>query len=87
MKRLSRLAAACVAFAALNSLPASAQQVLKMNISIAQNSHYGVAIDKFAQEVEKRTAGRYKCRTFIPAPWGLNASRSKVFSSAPWILR
>ena len=47
--------AACVAAAAL---PANGQTTLKMNISVAQNSHYGVAIDTFAREVEKRTDGR-----------------------------
>ena len=39
--------------------PAAAQTALKMNISVAQNSHYGVAIDTFAREGGKRTNGRY----------------------------
>ncbi len=74
---LSRLAAAClVVTAAFTSLPASAQQNLKMNISIAQNSHYGVAIDKFAQEVEKRTNGRYKVQNFYSG--ALGAERESI---------
>ena len=43
---------------------AKAQTTLRINISIAQNSHYGIAIDTFAREVEKRTGGRYKVQTF-----------------------
>ncbi|MEO6292721.1 MAG: C4-dicarboxylate ABC transporter substrate-binding protein, partial [Burkholderiaceae bacterium] len=37
---------------------AAAQTTMKISISIAQNSHQGIAIDTFAKEVEKRTAGR-----------------------------
>ena len=44
--------------------PAAAQTALKMNISVAQNSHYGVAIDTFAREVGKRTNGRYIVQNF-----------------------
>ena len=62
---LSRwLFAAFAACAAAAALPANAQTTLKMNISVAQNSHYGVAIDTFAREVEKRTDGRYKVHNF-----------------------
>ncbi|MES2937770.1 MAG: C4-dicarboxylate ABC transporter substrate-binding protein, partial [Pseudomonadota bacterium] len=43
---------------------AMAQTTMKISISVAQNSHQGVAIDTFAREVEKRTAGRYKVQTF-----------------------
>ncbi|MES2938913.1 MAG: C4-dicarboxylate ABC transporter substrate-binding protein, partial [Pseudomonadota bacterium] len=43
---------------------ALAQTTMKISISVAQNSHQGVAIDTFAREVEKRTAGRYKVQTF-----------------------
>src|SRR5205085_1317271 len=49
---------------------ASAQNVMKINISLAQNSHYGVAIDTFAREVEKRTNGRYKIQTFYSGSLG-----------------
>ena len=47
-----------------------AQTVMKINISLAQNSHYGVAIDTFAREVEKRTDGRYKIQTFYSGSLG-----------------
>ena len=64
---LSAAFAACVAAAAL---PANGQTTLKMNISVAQNSHYGVAIDTFAREVEKRTDGRYKVQNFYSGALG-----------------
>src|SRR5512135_1342000 len=51
-------------FAVLVPFAAAAQTTLKMNISLAQNSHYGVAIDTFAREVEKRTNGRYRIQNF-----------------------
>jgi TRAP-type transport system periplasmic protein len=56
--------------------PASAQTPLKMNISLAQNSSYGVAVDTFAREVEKRTQGRYKVQNFYSA--ALGAERESV---------
>jgi tripartite ATP-independent transporter DctP family solute receptor len=56
--------------------PAIAQTTMKMNIALAQNSHYGVAIDAFAREVEKRTNGRYKVQTFYSA--ALGAERESV---------
>src|SRR6185436_9989970 len=65
--------AACVAAAAL---PANGQTTLKMNISVAQNSHYGVAIDTFAREVEKRTTGRYKIQNFYSG--ALGAERESI---------
>jgi tripartite ATP-independent transporter DctP family solute receptor len=65
-----------VALAALTVLPASAQQTLKMNISLAQNSSYGVAIDTFAREVEKRTNGRYKVQNFYAG--ALGAERESI---------
>jgi len=43
---------------------AAAQTTMRINISVAQNSHQGVGIDTFAREVEKRTGGRYKIQTF-----------------------
>ena len=49
---------------------ASAQTTMRISISIAQNSHQGVAIDTFAKEVEKRTAGRYKIQTFYSGALG-----------------
>jgi tripartite ATP-independent transporter DctP family solute receptor len=53
-----------------------AQTALKMNISVAQNSHYGVAIDTFAREVEKRTNGRYKIQNFYAG--ALGAERESI---------
>ena len=64
-----RLAVAALAFAAA-SLAAQAQTVMKNSISVAQNSHQGVAIDVFAQEVEKRTGGRYKVQNFYSGALG-----------------
>ncbi len=55
---------------------AAAQTTLKMNIAIAQNSHYGVAIDAFAREVETRTGGRYRIQTFYSG--ALGAERESV---------
>ncbi len=49
---------------------ASAQTMMKISISTAKNSHQGVGIDVFAQEVEKRTAGRYKVQTFYDGSLG-----------------
>jgi len=52
------------------SWQAVGQTTLKINIALAQNSHYGVAIDTFAREVERRTSGRYKVQTFYSAALG-----------------
>ncbi len=49
---------------------ASAQTTMKISISIAQNSHQGVAIDTFGKEVEKRTGGRYKVQSFYSGSLG-----------------
>src|SRR4051794_32646967 len=76
--RIMRWAAILMLSAALGLTGhgALAQTTLKMNISIAQNSHYGVAIDKFAQEVEKRTNGRYKVQNFYSG--ALGAERESI---------
>src|SRR5512143_2786669 len=70
------LATLALAAAALAAPAAFAQTTLKMNISLAQNSHYGVAIDTFAREVEKRTGGRYKIQNFYAG--ALGAARESV---------
>jgi tripartite ATP-independent transporter DctP family solute receptor len=49
---------------------ATAQTTMRISISIAQNSHQGIAIDTFAREVEKRTAGRYKVQPFYSGSLG-----------------
>lgn len=73
--RFTRFAAGLVLGAAV-ALPALAQEAMKMNISVAQNSHYGVAIDTFAKEVEKRTSGRYKIQNFYAG--ALGAERESI---------
>ena len=70
------LAALLLAAVTLASSTALAQTTLKMNISVAQNSHYGVAVDTFAREVEKRTGGRYKIQNFYAG--ALGAERESV---------
>jgi len=49
---------------------ALAQTNMKISISVAQNSHQGIAIDTFAKEVETRTKGRYKIQTFYSGSLG-----------------
>jgi TRAP-type transport system periplasmic protein len=49
---------------------AAAQVILRNSISLAPNSHIGVAVDAFAREVEKRTNGRYKVQNFYSAALG-----------------
>jgi tripartite ATP-independent transporter DctP family solute receptor len=61
---------AVMAAGLLASSLATAQTTMKINISTAQNSHQGVAIDTFAREVEKRTNGRYKIQTFYSGSLG-----------------
>ncbi|MEP6678676.1 MAG: TRAP transporter substrate-binding protein [Betaproteobacteria bacterium] len=70
------LLAALALGAAVAAAPAIAQSNLKMNISIGQNSHYGVAVDTFAREVEKRTNGRYKVQNFYSG--ALGAERESI---------
>ena len=55
---------------------AAAQTVMKISISVAQNSHQGVAIDVFGKEVEKRTGGRYKVQSFYSG--ALGAERESI---------
>jgi tripartite ATP-independent transporter DctP family solute receptor len=73
---LFALATTIGALSALPAAPAAAQTTLKMNISLAQNSSYGVAIDAFAREVEKRTSGRYKVQNFYSG--ALGAERESI---------
>lgn len=61
--------AAAASLVALSS-SAFAQQSMKISISIAQNSHQGIAIDTFAKEVEKRTNGRIKIQPFYSGSLG-----------------
>jgi len=73
---LFALATTIGVLSALPAAPAAAQTTLKMNISLAQNSSYGVAIDAFAREVEKRTSGRYKVQNFYSG--ALGAERESI---------
>jgi tripartite ATP-independent transporter DctP family solute receptor len=78
--RISRLFCTLIIAAgatlALPGVPAGAQATLKMNISVSQNSHYGVAVDAFAREVERRTDGRYKIQNFYSG--ALGAERESI---------
>jgi len=77
LRRFVPLPAFALALAALMpAAPAFAQQQLKMNISISQNSHYGAAIDVFAREVEARTGGRYKIQNYYSG--ALGAERESI---------
>ncbi|HYF60197.1 MAG TPA: TRAP transporter substrate-binding protein [Burkholderiaceae bacterium] len=67
--KLTRLLLA-FAGAALFTTQVGAQTQMRINISIAQNSHQGVAIDTFAREVEKRTNGKYKIQPFYSGALG-----------------
>jgi TRAP-type transport system periplasmic protein len=68
MKLTSIFTAAALAFGLVAG--AAAQTSMKSSISIAQNSHQGIAIDVFAKEVEKRTQGRIKVQNFYSGSLG-----------------
>jgi len=74
IRRLTGLAA--FAIGVTSAFAAAGQTTLRINIALAQNSHYGVAIDTFAREVERRTSGRYKVQTFYSS--ALGAERESV---------
>lgn len=64
------LAVSCAVIALSAVGSAAAQSAMKIGIALPQNSHYGVAIDAFARDVEKRTAGRYKIQPFYSGSLG-----------------
>lgn len=64
-----RLAATALAVATLSAV-SFAQQNMRISISVAQNSHQGIAIDTFAKEVEARTKGRIKVQPFYSGSLG-----------------
>jgi len=68
-RRFTAVALACGLSLGLAGV-AGAQTTMKISISVAQNSHQGVAIDTFAKEVDKRTGGRYKIQTFYSGSLG-----------------
>jgi TRAP-type transport system periplasmic protein len=63
------LAVAATVFGMAGTAMAQAT-TMRISISIAQNSHQGVAIDTFASEVEKRTGGRIKVQPFYAGALG-----------------
>jgi TRAP-type transport system periplasmic protein len=69
-KRSTLRALALATVLATAGLMAQAQTTMRISISVAQNSHQGVAIDTFAREVERRTNGRYKIQTFYAGALG-----------------
>jgi len=77
-RRLTSLALACSVAAGLAgfSATATAQSAMRINISVAKDSHQGVGIDTFAAEVDKRTNGRIKVQTFYSG--SLGAERESI---------
>jgi tripartite ATP-independent transporter DctP family solute receptor len=71
-RRLTALGVACGLALGLSGISsvAQAQTTMRISISVAKDSHQGVAIDTFAQEVEKRTGGRFKIQTFYSGSLG-----------------
>lgn len=59
-----------LAAALLLATGAQAQTVLKMGYPTAKDSHYGVGSNAFCEEIEKNTAGRYKCQQFPASALG-----------------
>jgi TRAP-type transport system periplasmic protein len=65
-----KLRLVATALAAVSLCAAVAAQNMRISISIAQNSHQGIAIDTFAKEVEARTKGRIKVQPFYSGSLG-----------------
>jgi len=82
--RLHKFTLLVALFAAFAGSSTLAEETMKMNISIGRNSHYGVAVDTFANEVESAPAGATESRTSTPARSGPSANRSRRRSSAHW---
>ncbi|MFM1991610.1 MAG: hypothetical protein RJA99_4567 [Pseudomonadota bacterium] len=49
---------------------AAAQTTLKIGYAVARDSHYGVGATVFCEDIEKTTAGRFKCQHFPAAALG-----------------
>ncbi len=67
MKTLNQSTLGKIALAAMLTTlagAAAAQTVLKIGYATSKESHYGVGSTVFCDEVEKGTAGRYKCQQF-----------------------
>lgn len=70
MRKTTVLQAVAAAALLATGAAASAQTVLKMGYAVAQNSHYGVGATVLCDEIEKGTAGRYKCQHYPAAALG-----------------
>ncbi|MDP9901373.1 TRAP transporter substrate-binding protein [Variovorax ginsengisoli] len=69
--KIGPLAAACLALALGSSSSAFAQTTtLKIGYATSKESHYGVGSTVFCEEVEKNTAGRFKCQHFANSALG-----------------
>ncbi|MBQ0931823.1 TRAP transporter substrate-binding protein [Ideonella sp. 4Y16] len=69
-RSLLRLAPVLGAALLIAAIPASAQTVLKLGHVLAKGSHYDVGAVKFCEEIEKGTAGRYKCQVYPASSLG-----------------
>ena len=67
---MNSLRHALLAAATLACAAAAAQTTVKIGYATTPQSHYGVGTTVFCEEVEKRTAGRYKCQQFPNAALG-----------------
>ena len=52
------------------SAAAQAQTVLKIGHVLAKGSHYDIGANRFCEELDKGTAGRYKCQVFPASALG-----------------
>ncbi len=68
--RFSRAALAASALLMALTGAASAQTILKIGYTPAKDSHYWVGATTFCDDVEKGTAGRYKCQQFPSSALG-----------------
>jgi TRAP-type transport system periplasmic protein len=50
--------------------PVVAQTTLKIGYAVVRDSHYGVGANVFCEDIEKTTAGRYKCQHFPSSALG-----------------
>ena len=76
INRVARIASIAAAGVLLTSAAALAQTTVRINISMPQNGHHGVAIDTFAEELERLTDGRYDVQTFYAG--SLGAERESI---------
>jgi len=74
--RITKTVAAAAIMAAMFAPSAFAQTVMRINVSMPQDGHHGVAIDAFAEELEKLTEGRYDVQTFYAG--SLGAERESI---------